>query len=393
MGEQKAMEKATKKEKLIHVLNFFGNIFVRSDVPSTIALNTRKKIDISKNNTKLLILIVVMMLSFIVPSIYAADDTLENANLLQKTNEAMKDTPNNGVERGHQDNTDQVDQLRAFLSLTPSVLPKQQGTKFFFDMATEALTNEKYADLFQKPFKAMKAVGFMLSISIALSHLAMRIENGQDTPESVLKTLVEIGMTGLIIMNLADILKAIIDLGLLFINWFSPEGVASSITTEQAESFFESWTGNKTGSLLWRSELDQMLASNGSMMNKLVDFGSGTILYATTLEIIIRQIFAPLAVADVYQDGFRSSGARYLKGLFACLLKLAICGFIMMVFIELDSLQITSKVMQTLQEQMNADNAMGSFKLTTAAILILKGSMTMLMFQSGQLAKEIVGAS
>jgi hypothetical protein len=46
--------------------------------------------------------------------------------------------------------------------------------------------------------------------------------------------------------------------------------------------------------------------------------------YTAVLEIKLRQMFAPLAVASIFSDGLRGSAVRYIKKYLACMLRIAI---------------------------------------------------------------------
>lgn len=55
----------------------------------------------------------------------------------------------------------------------------------------------------------------------------------------------------------------------------------------------------------------------GLFGNGLVQLASSLVVYAVAIEIAIRYLFTPLAIADLYSEKWRSNGWMWLKKLFA----------------------------------------------------------------------------
>ena len=49
------------------------------------------------------------------------------------------------------------------------------------------------------------------------------------------------------------------------------------------------------------------------------------VAFSIILELGVRRIFFPLAIVDVYGEGMRSSGMRYMKKYLACWVRMALC--------------------------------------------------------------------
>lgn len=58
--------------------------------------------------------------------------------------------------------------------------------------------------------------------------------------------------------------------------------------------------------------------------NGIVQLASSLVVYAVAIEIAVRYVFTPLAIADLYSERFRSNGWMWLKKLFACALQGAV---------------------------------------------------------------------
>lgn len=54
--------------------------------------------------------------------------------------------------------------------------------------------------------------------------------------------------------------------------------------------------------------------------NSLVSLSINWVVFSVMLELGIRYIFTPIAIADLYSEGFRSNGARWLKKMASCAL-------------------------------------------------------------------------
>lgn len=240
--------------------------------------------------------------------------------------------------------------------------------------------------LFQNAYQTMKAVGAILCLAIALGHLFSRMEKGEDPIQCVYKTLIEIGITLLIMMNLGNIIFLLAELGFEILRLFYPLS-GSEITDAQVEAFLQSVYGSPTGSSLWRTMVNSMLQGTGAtLFNRLVSILANIVIYTTAIEMIIRRMFAPLAIADIYQEGLRSSGARFLKSFFACFIKLAICQFCLSLFPYIEALTmpfVSNDGWGTAQQ-------VARIGIMTA--IAIKGSIVYFMFQCGSIAKEIVGA-
>ncbi len=172
-------------------------------------------------------------------------------------------------------------------------------------------------------YDGMKLIAGLWVIAIAMSRLITNIDKGQDEMESVWKCLIEIGITLIFLMELDNIVSAIALAGHEIINWAGGATGNAAVSDDIARQLVKSvGKGQDSGDWIWELSVRVNLAIP-YFLTFLVKIVARFILYQLIIEIAIRKAFMPFAVADIYQDGLRSPGARYLKKFAACFLKLA----------------------------------------------------------------------
>ena len=100
-------------------------------------------------------------------------------------------------------------------------------------------------------------------------------------------------------------------------------------------------------------------------------------VYAVAINIGVRFVFTPLAVADLFSERFRSTGTRWLKSLAAAALQGVIIYVIVIVGTQL-------------REILESGAAIPGFSPVTSCIVNL--TMIGLFAKSGSIANEVIGA-
>ena len=118
-----------------------------------------------------------------------------------------------------------------------------------------------------------------------------------------------------------------------------------------------------------------VLSFIGEMLIKLV-------MYSRVMEIYLRTVAAPLALADFYHGGLQSAGFRYLKTLLA----FAIQGALILIITTIYSILVATVV------PTGFDGLFAFFKVYGLYFAFM-ASAVMLMFRSITIAKEIVGTN
>lgn len=151
------------------------------------------------------------------------------------------------------------------------------------------------------------------------------------------------------------------------------EGVASAATNVLG------YTGTNTDASTWDNAMEviaQLFGGIGDVLGgnaiggTIVNLAINWVVFAILIELAIRYIFTPIAIADLYSEGFHSNGMRWIKKLLSC----CIAGGL---------IYISMYAANVLKTQLT-----GIHPLQTAAI-----NLTMIGFfaKSRQIADEIVG--
>lgn len=111
--------------------------------------------------------------------------------------------------------------------------------------------------------------------------------------------------------------------------------------------------------------------------SKIIYLGINVTCYARIIELVIRTIFAPIAIADVFHDGLHSPGVRYIKKYIAVCLQGAVILCI---------LSITSTI------SASALSGLGGDDNYIWATLAINFSALMAILKSQGLANDVAGA-
>ncbi len=192
------------------------------------------------------------------------------------------------------------------------------------------MVGDEFQSNFATPYNAIKVLGVVVLIVIALGRAFNVIQTGQDAQEVGLKVIIEICIGGAIIMNVDTIMSLLAQmgsyLGEVLQYWTIPStsSMAGSLEMSTGDTLLENLTGNTDGGLIWNIKTMMMLVLPYAL-TALLKIVAKFVVIQILLEIGIRRIFAPFAVADVYAEGLRSPGVRYFKKYLATFFKMLIC--------------------------------------------------------------------
>lgn len=193
-------------------------------------------------------------------------------------------------------------------------------------MFAESTDQGVYAedDHLKKTYSIFSIIASFWLIAVAMGNYFKNIQQGREPLDAAFQIVVEIGIVGVLIINLPSILEIIVNLGLEIFT--AAVGIAQppleQITDEQCEEILETLTGAKTGHFFWNCQavIQLILPFVLSFVTQVV----AVVMYLTIcLEIFLTRFFVPFAVTDIYQEGLRSPGFRYLKKFFGRYLRLA----------------------------------------------------------------------
>ena len=110
---------------------------------------------------------------------------------------------------------------------------------------------------------------------------------------------------------------------------------------------------------------------SGFIGNGIIQLASSLAIYSVAIEIGVRYVFTPIAIADLYSEKFRSNGVMWLKKLLACVLTGAV---IYMIIFVTDAFK---------------DSVGATFSVITNMAINL--TMIGMLFRARQIANDIVG--
>lgn len=252
-----------------------------------------------------------------------------------------------------------------------------KDTTIYQLVSSEDYVNHNFGDA----YKVLKVIGTVWAMAIAMMKLIQCVEKGQDPMETVFKTLIEIAIVGLIIINLNTIVDIVTGLGKEIVGALKPDdgGAVSTLTPEDILRALDG-DGNSEGGVIWAFKMYVFLLVPW-LATWVTIVVAKFVIIQIVLEIALRKLFMPLAIADIYQEGLRSPGMRYLKRLLAVYLKLAICIAVTLIVKNLTGYIIG-----------NLENSVGGAISYLFSLVTLNFTAVGTMFKASEVANDVVGA-
>lgn len=247
--------------------------------------------------------------------------------------------------------------------------------------------------------EACSCAGAILVFAYAVIEFLQMMQREEESTETILKILVITVVGFILVVYVYDIMKAIENLGnVLFTSITSevdqlmsanggvyvPEAAGVAISAEGFDALSEAATeavdaGDKTV-----KGASGIAAAGfiGSIMMYVTYYLIITSAYALLFQLVIRKIFAPIAVADCVSEGLRSPGARYLKNYFGTYIQIAI--FSVVVALGWAASCWVQNYGKGVFESGSQIGAIG-------AVYCIRFAMKAIINASGQTVKEIVG--
>lgn len=223
-------------------------------------------------------------------------------------------------------------------------------------------------------YDAIRMAGWALLFLFVVIQLVKDIDSGRDPLEVGFKAVIQTAIGGIICLNIGKVMGTIAEWGTALIGTVTDFDKSGQGGISMAD-LFEKDHGN----FIWAIGVIMTLLIPW-VINLLGRVAAMLAAYSTLIELGLRVIFAPLAVADLANEGLRSPGARYLKKYFAVFLKI-----IMMLLIW----RVGDGVIGALQPDKSSFASIMAFIFESVAIQLTCMGM---MFKSGEIANEVVGA-
>lgn len=174
---------------------------------------------------------------------------------------------------------------------------------------------------------ALKGVAMFICFFYSLDNVLKEVNKGELTEESWLRIFLYFMIPAILILNYSDIFEAFKSVGFWIRDIMSDAtGEANIETFTDMEIEGKPWPGLlDIGLVQWifnsfLTGLIQILFYFIANMAVVITILAGIV--NNYVEVVLRAIFMPLAIANVNHEGMRSAGFRYIKKFFGCFLKL-----------------------------------------------------------------------
>ena len=204
---------------------------------------------------------------------------------------------------------DSVNEMVDFITTGAS----QNIYKLFSDTYThEALT---FGTDFMKVCKGLAAA---FALALMVGKIEESLARGKGDTDSLTEGVIALCICMLFVINV----DKVIELGNKF-GQFILEVMATKVNSEDVgaganQAYQKAGDTMEAIGLAFKIFLPYLLAKIETIVVKMVAF-------SIIIELGIRRIFFPLAIVDIYGEGMRSPGMRYIKKYLACWLRMAIC--------------------------------------------------------------------
>lgn len=225
---------------------------------------------------------------------------------------------------------------------------------------------------------ATYAASMFLVLIISFTRYFQQLDKGADPKESLYKTLSSVFMIGIIVVNIDIFLGYVVQLG----EWFIAQLTTNVIPPGNAITL-EKITGKSSGGALWWME-SVMILIIPWILSLLMSVVAQFIAFSILIELGIRKAFAPFAIVDIYSEGMRSPGMRYLKRYLATFLKIAVCLLVCYLGVELMEISAKNNIV-------NFDS-LGDCLQYIFRIIAINFTVLGVMAKAGEYANDVVGA-
>lgn len=226
---------------------------------------------------------------------------------------------------------------------------------------------------------ATYAISMLMVLIISFTRYFQQLDKGADPKESLYKTLSSVFMIGIIVVNIDIFLGYVVQIG----EWFIEKMTSLSNSTTATAITLEQITGKSSGGALWWME-SVMILIIPWILSLLMCIVAQFIAFSILIELGVRKAFAPFAIVDIYSEGMRSPGMRYLKRYLATFLKIAVCLLVCYLGIELMGISA--------QDNIANFDSLGDCLQYIFRIIAINFTVLGVMAKAGEYANDVVGA-
>ena len=237
----------------------------------------------------------------------------------------------------------------------------------------------------QSCYNMVYPIAVMLIFIYFIVAMIDKVASETFTPEQAWKTFALLLGTKVLIEHGFELIQLLFNIGLSISAQFANlrnSGADFVVTEEQIKELVENAKDNITflpkfmrGFILWIAVCPLALIPN------LMNLGVSVIVYSRIIEIYLRAVYMPVALADVFHGGLQSGGWRALRSFLAVSLQGATILVISIIYGQLAASMV------------NHYGATGEFWPFMGGTIAIQASALMLMFKSLNLTKEVLGVA
>ena len=230
---------------------------------------------------------------------------------------------------------------------------------------------------------SVKVVSGFIIILLAFARYFQNLEKGKEATEGIYEMMAEICLVGMFMINIDLVLEWIV----MFGEWFIDIMLSLVQTPAIPAATLESIVGDSSGGALWLI-CSFMILSVPWLLSLGLQVVAQWIAFSLLIEIGIRKAFAPFAVCEIYGEGLRSPGVRYLKRFLATFLKVAIALLTCYLGSVLTAIAITDNLTNVAGNGLNGIVETLQFLFRVIAINF---TVIGVIMKGGEYANDIVG--
>lgn len=281
---------------------------------------------------------------------YAADDAVDDSKA-QTTMDNFLDLT-----------TVEKDYAEIIQYLQDGVFIKISVEQFFSgDVVKKIIDNLEGLDFVSGLETALKGIAMFIIMYHLILSMVKELERGEMTMESWLRILIAFVIPCVCIMEYDRVMKAIGNLGIWLQDSLNHNATVDLAATkapggvEPAE--WKGWTKigeylSGTLKYMWAYAKGTILFIPYAIVNFLIILAILNGVMSNYIEVVLRHLFLPFAIANISYEGVRSSGLRYIKKYLGCYIKIGcimvIVDVVLYVYLQLRTLEASSAFHKTM---------------------------------------------
>lgn len=228
-------------------------------------------------------------------------------------------------------------------------------------------TTQQVMSTMQGVYDQLMPVGLALIVLYFLLELIDKTTRDNFSLEHFFRLMLKLLVAKFLMENGWTILNSFIRIGNSIFGLMSVESVGITATLKEYVEEIQDASNLTNLAMIFQWAIPWVFAFVSRLISKVICWGR-------TIEIGVRSVCAPIAMADIFQDGFHGGGFRYLRKFFAVCLQ----AFVIMLVIQI------SGVIQGI--------VIGDGGVTMINSLVVGLTTCALVIKSQQIANDLVGA-